>query len=247
MDIPKNHPRWKSLMVREKLAELSKEGIVAVTGLIAHGRGEAFDYLLGERTIEESALAEKVAAAYLLMAKHPVISVNGNTAALCAKEIIDLAQLLKAKIEVNLFHRTEERVKKVCAYMEKMGANDILGRNPDAVLPRISSDRALCAREGIFKADVVLVPLEDGDRTEALVKSGKVVLAIDLNPLSRTSRAATVTIVDELTRAIPNIHHFAAELKGDVAACRDLISRFENRQNLKKIIQAICRYLNSQF
>ena len=33
-----------------------------------------------------------------------------------------------------------------------------------------------------MKADTVLVPLEDGDRTEALVKMGKTVVAIDLNP-----------------------------------------------------------------
>jgi 4-phosphopantoate--beta-alanine ligase len=32
---------------------------------------------------------------------------------------------------------------------------------------------------------------------------GKRVITIDLNPLSRTARAADVTIVDELTRALP--------------------------------------------
>ena len=48
---------------------------------------------------------------------------------------------------------------------------------------------------------MVLVPLEDGDRCEALVAAGKQVLAIDLNPLSRTSMMATVTIVDEVSRA----------------------------------------------
>jgi 4-phosphopantoate--beta-alanine ligase len=34
---------------------------------------------------------------------------------------------------------------------------------------------------------------------------GKKVIVIDLNPLSRTARAATIPIVDELTRAVPNI------------------------------------------
>ena len=48
---------------------------------------------------------------------------------------------------------------------------------------------------------MVLVPLEDGDRCEALVAAGKQVLVIDLNPLSRTSMTATVTIVDEVSRA----------------------------------------------
>ncbi|NMC89936.1 MAG: DUF137 domain-containing protein, partial [Methanomicrobiales archaeon] len=50
-----------------------------------------------------------------------------------------------------------------------------------------------------------LVPLEDGDRCEALRAMGKAVVTIDLNPLSRTARTATLTIVDELTRALPGI------------------------------------------
>ena len=56
----------------------------------------------------------------------------------------------------------------------------------------------MCIRD---RADVVLVPLEDGDRCEALTSLGKQVIAVDLNPLSRTSRKATVTIVDEVSRA----------------------------------------------
>ena len=54
---------------------------------------------------------------------------------------------------------------------------------------------------GIEKADVILVPLEDGDRCEALVNLGKQVLVVDLNPLSRTAKMATITIVDEISRA----------------------------------------------
>ena len=55
--------------------------------------------------------------------------------------------------------------------------------------------------EGIGGADTVLVPLEDGDRCEALVKLGKQVLVVDLNPLSRTAMTANVTVVDEVARA----------------------------------------------
>jgi 4-phosphopantoate--beta-alanine ligase len=34
---------------------------------------------------------------------------------------------------------------------------------------------------------------------------GKTVITVDLNPLSRTAKAADVTIVDELTRALPQL------------------------------------------
>ena len=98
-------------MTRERLAECAKKGIVAWEGLTAHGRGEAFDYLIGERTTESALIAERVAAALLLTARHPVISVNGNTAALAASEISALQKACGARVEVNLFHRTEMRIK----------------------------------------------------------------------------------------------------------------------------------------
>ncbi len=110
--IPKSHPRYFSLVQREKLVDGFKKGIVAAEGLIAQGRGEAFDYILGEKTLKPAMEAGKAAAAFLLLAKRPVISVNGNAAALSAKEIVKLAKVVGAKIEVNLFYRTEKRKKK---------------------------------------------------------------------------------------------------------------------------------------
>lgn len=201
--IPADHPRYKSLVTREQLAEFANAGVVSWEGLTAHGRGEAFDYLIGERTTESALLAERTAAAMLLNARHPVISVNGNTAALAAIEIARLQKATGALVEVNLFHRTEERVRLIEDLLRNAGA-DVFSGPAERLLP-LSHDRAWCRREGMYSADVILVPLEDGDRCEALVGMGKSVIAIDLNPLSRTARAATLTIVDELTRALPRI------------------------------------------
>ena len=39
---------------------------------------------------------------------------------------------------------------------------------------------------------------------------GKEVIVIDLNPLSRSAQQATITIVDELSRALGNMLDFAA-------------------------------------
>ena len=49
--IPRSHPRYQSLLNREKLVKGFNIGLVAKEGLLAHGRGEAFDYLLGESKI----------------------------------------------------------------------------------------------------------------------------------------------------------------------------------------------------
>jgi 4-phosphopantoate--beta-alanine ligase len=243
MEISRDHPRFRSLVIRERMSEMMRQGIVAPTGLIAHGRGEAFDYLLGEKTMPPAELAERVAAAMLMEAKHPVITVNGNVAALAPIELIDLSKAINARLEVNLFHRSVERIELVCGYLESQGAKDVLGRVQDFTLPGIASDRAFCTSEGIGMADVVLIPLEDGDRAQALVKAGKKVIAIDLNPVSRTSMAADVSIVDELTRALPNITAHVGELTNDVMRRSALISGFNNRRNLGHVLKDISDHL----
>ncbi len=232
MTIPRSHPRYESLVRRERLVRAWKRGIVVPEGLVAQGRGEAWDYLFGEGTSAPALVAERAAAAHLLAASRPMISVNGNVAALAAKEVVQLARAIPARIEVNLFHRTEPRVKKIVRILERAGARNVLGMHPNARIPGIESKRALSHRDGIFGADVVLVPLEDGDRAEALVRMGKVVISIDLNPLSRTSQRATIPIVDELTRAILNVKKFVEELKSVPAEAARVRRAYRRSGNL---------------
>jgi 4-phosphopantoate--beta-alanine ligase len=225
---PKDHPRYKSLLAREKLVEASD--VVAKQGLIAHGRGEAFDYLLGEQTCLPALGAIKAASSAILAAKKPVISVNGNVVALAARDIARLAEVSGAKVEVNLFHRTPERISALTKMMKKVGV-DALGENADDLIPGLTSERAKCCSDGIGSADVVLVPLEDGDRCEALVNMGKKVITIDLNPLSRTAQTAHITIVDELTRCLPL-------LTDRIRNCTE-IETFDNEKNLKDVLRFI--------
>jgi 4-phosphopantoate--beta-alanine ligase len=86
----------------------------------------------------------------------------------------------------------------------------VLGHAPDARIPGLKGPRAACHRDGILESDAILVPLEDGDRCQALVAMGKEVIVIDLNPLSRSAQQATITIVDELSRALGNMLDFTA-------------------------------------
>ena len=231
---PKDHPRYKSLLAREKLVDASE--FVAKQGLIAHGRGEAFDYLLGEQTCLPALSAIKAAASALIESKNPVISVNGNVVALAAREVARLSEISGAKVEVNLFHRTPERVTGLTRMMKKVGI-DALGANADDKIPGLSSERAKCCSNGIGSADIVLVPLEDGDRCEALVKMGKKVITIDLNPLSRTAQTAHITIVDELTRCLPLLSDFVKEKNG--------IDSFNNKQCLTDVLNYMAERISS--
>jgi 4-phosphopantoate--beta-alanine ligase len=241
--IPKGHPRYESLMTREKIVEGVKKGITSTQGLIAQGRGEAFDYLLGEKTTPDALHAEKVAAVMLLLSERPVISVNGNVAALVPDEIIRLSEAVNAPLEVNLFYRTEDRVNKIIKHLHSLGAKNMQTKT-DALIPGIEHKRAKVDSSGIFSADVVLVPLEDGDRCKALVDMGKTVIAIDLNPLSRTAQTANITIVDNVVRAIPNMTRFADELGiSDKDELEKLIKGFDNRKNLAQAIDDILKHL----
>lgn len=214
MRLSRSHPRYASLKLRARLARAAASGMVVPEGLIAQGRGEAFDYLLGERTTPSAHRAERAAADLLLRARSPVVSVNGNVAALAASSLRRLQRAVPhLAIEVNLFHRTPARAARIGRALRAAGVRRPLGVRPTARLPGLPSDRAWIDREGIARADVCLVPLEDGDRAGALRAAGKFVISIDLNPLSRTSLAADLPIVDELSRALEGIAREARSLR----------------------------------
>ena len=131
--IPKSHPRYESLLLRDKMVKASKKGYLADSALIAHGRGEAFDYLIGEKTTYPAKRAMYVAVAALLLSKNPVISVNGNATALAIDEIIEFANAINAKIEINLFYRTDSRVKIITQLYKDHGYKNILGGLDDDI------------------------------------------------------------------------------------------------------------------
>ena len=200
--IPKSHPRHVSLKTRDLIVRGVEKGITSEHGLIAHGRGEAFDYLLKEKTNKFAFKAIESAAALLLTAKYPVISVNGNSAVLVPKELVKLSKIIPAKLEVNIFHKSKDRELKIKNHLIKNGAKEVLLPN-FLYLKDIEHNRRFVNKKGIAKADVVLVPLEDGDRCEALRKMGKKVITVDLNPMSRTARKANITIVDNIMGCLP--------------------------------------------
>ena len=246
MIISPSHPRYKSLKTRERLVAGFRKGIVVPQGLIAHGRGEAFDYLIGETSLKSSKAAAQAAAALLLSAENPVISVNGNTAALLPRELVTLARLVPASLEVNLFHRTPIRERRIAWVLKRNGARGVLGvdRTTRTRIRGIASSRRDVDSKGIRDADVVLVPLEDGDRAEALRNDGKKVIAIDLNPMSRTSRAATVTIVDNITRAVPELERLVQRMRSfSKSRLEAIIAGFNNDKNLASTIRDMIRFM----
>jgi len=246
LKISPNHPRFRSLETRERLVKGFQSGVVSPQGLIAHGRGEAFDYLFGEITPKSSRLATKAAVALLLGAKNPVISINGNTAALVSQDIVKLARSVPAGVEVNLFHRSIARERRIASLLKHNGADQVLGVNAKARvrIRGVASPRRSVDAKGIGDADVVLIPLEDGDRTEALRNAGKAVIAIDLNPMSRTSQAATVTIVDNIIRAIPELLRITLRMKPLSRSRLGAISSdFDNEKNLARVMKDMIGYM----
>lgn len=242
-DVPKSHPRYLSLTLRDAIVNGVEQGITSIHGLIAHGRGEAYDYLIGEKTQPFAKAAIRAAAAMLCSAEHPVISVNGNVAALAPNDLIKLGQVLKAPLEVNIFHTESGREQKIQQHLIKHGANEVLMPTTEVQLSYIDSNRKFVHPEGIFKADVVFVPLEDGDRCEALRKMGKDVVTVDLNPMSRTAKQASVTIIDNVVRALPLLCKKIKTFSENPAAQKTLAA-YSNEAVLQEALQHISRGAN---
>ncbi|WP_128477555.1 4-phosphopantoate--beta-alanine ligase [Halorussus pelagicus] len=241
-EIPDDHPRAQSLRTRHRIEAGVEKGITSKQGLIAQGRGETYDYLLGEETIPSADAAERAAAAKLLLADHPVLSVNGNVAALAPEAMVELAAAVDADIEVNLFNRTEERVRAIADHLRDHGAESVKGLAADARIPGLDHERAKVDEDGIYDADAVVVPLEDGDRAEALAEMGKTEIVIDLNPLSRSAQTAAIPIIDNIVRAVPNMTRHARELQERDASREELaeiVATFDREAALEEAEEAI--------
>ena len=248
IEIPPDHPRRASLETRETIIEGHEMQIVATAGLLAHGRGEAFDYLIGEKTTELARKASRAAVAAMLVAKHPVISVNGNICSLVPKELVELSEICGAPLEINLFYYRKEREDAIKDALFTAGAREVLGTHdrPSSIIPELSSNRRKVDPDGIGAGDVILVPLEDGDRTEALKAIGKFVITIDLNPMSRTAVHSDITVVDNVIRALPLMIEQAKEMKNvPKGELRQIVESFNNTENLATAVQIIIEHLES--
>jgi 4-phosphopantoate--beta-alanine ligase len=242
-DLSGGHPRYESLRIRNLVTAGVESGITSIHGLIAHGRGEAFDYLLGEKSHAFARTAVQAAAAMLVRARHPVISVNGNAAALVPSELARLGEALGAPLEVNIYHSSKTRERAIRQHLVEHGAAEPLmpgggtEPGPPAELDHIASNRRFVHPDGILAADVVFVPLEDGDRCQALRQMGKEVVTVDLNPLSRTSNRASVTIVDNVVRAMPMLLEVLTANAG--AGGAELQATVEGYDNQAVLLEAI--------
>ena len=64
-------------------------------------------------------------------------------------------------------------------------------------------------------------------------------IAIDLNPLSRTAQKAAITIVDNVVRAMPKLLEIAGKLKQDIEKCHEILFDFDNKNNLVESMKLI--------
>lgn len=247
--VPGSHPRAESLHIRDTLVRGFEDGLVAAEGLLAHGRGEAFDYLLGEETGQAARRACRAAAAAMLAAERPVISVNGNAAALCPEHLVELAAQTGAALEINLFYDSDARRAAIARHLRAHGAASILGtdRNNMTTLEGTDSARRMVDADGIRAADVVVVPLEDGDRTQALKRAGKTVITFDLNPLSRTAQTADISIIDNVTRAVRVLASECRSLASeDAGVLRGIVSGYDNAESMQAAMRQIASNLEGR-
>ena len=120
----------------------------------------------------------------------------------------------------------------------------MLGTDDDDFIdtPDLNGPRSPVSIDGISKADLVFIPLEDGDRAEKLAALKKDIVNVDLNPLSRTAVTSTVTIVDNIVRVMPLLID-AVRRNEDVdrKVLLEKIDSFSNRENLDNAISDILK------
>ena len=77
---------------------------------------------------------------------------------------------------------------------------------------------------------------------------GKRVIAIDLNPLSRTAKKATVSIVDNILRAVPQLTEEVRQLSNKPRPdLEKILNEYDNQKTLADAVQEIRDHLDEQF
>ncbi|HEX7468980.1 MAG TPA: phosphopantothenate/pantothenate synthetase family protein, partial [Methanobacterium sp.] len=67
-------------------------------------------------------------------------------------------------------------------------------------------------------------------------------VTIDLNPLSRTAKTASITIIDNLVRALPNLLSEVEKLKKmDRNQLQKMLKDFDNEKNLQNSLEIVAR------
>ena len=156
------------------------------------------------------------------------------------EETVALAEAVDADLEVNLFNRTTERMEAIADHLYEHGATEVKGLTGDGEIPGLDHARGIVDADGIGAADVVVVPLEDGDRAEALAAAGKTEIVIDLNPGSRSPRAAAIPIIDNVIRAVPNVTAHAHDLAdASPTELRSIVDSFDPNAALSAAEAAI--------
>jgi len=74
---------------------------------------------------------------------------------------------------------------------------------------------------------------------------GKKVIAIDLNPLSRTARMASITIVDSVIRAFPLLIKYARTMKSySRDTLEEIVKKYDNKTVLTTSLRFIAQRLS---
>jgi len=239
--IPKDHPRYKSLVTREHLAECARTGIVSLEGLTSHGRGEAFDYLLGEKTSESALLAGKDCGGpaphrktpgALRERQHRGACGTRNRASPEGKRGARRGQPLPPDTRTGTADRDGSSA---------MPVRTVFSGRSRSASSRSPTTGPFCRREGCLLPMSCLSRSKTATAARCSVGMGKKVIAIDLNPLSRTAKTATLTVVDEVTRALPEIAQACTALSD--GKCRSLVAVMDNRVFLQEAKEEMARRL----
>ena len=68
---------------------------------------------------------------------------------------------------------------------------------------------------------------------------GKAVVTIDLNPMSRTAKQASITVVDNVVRALPLLSEAIQSCNDHTA--QDTLNRYSNERVLQEALRHISR------
>ena len=162
-DVPKTHPRYLSLALRDTIvAGVEQRDYLCPWAYRARAWGGFRLPHRGNDTTLRDGGNPRGGGDASSRSTPCHLRQRAMLAALAPDGLIALGRVLNAPLEVNIFHTETGREQRIREHLLKHGASDVLMPTTQAQLSYIDSNRKFVHPDGIFKADVVFVPLEDG-------------------------------------------------------------------------------------
>lgn len=243
-EIPISHPRYRSIIVREKLVNAYNNNILNDEDLIDFGKEEAVDYFLGEKTTKMAYISYIISIMDMFLAKKPALILD-NISFILAEDTIRKSVKDAFFVYPSIDGR-EDRADNIHPFfgdrllivINEKSFNEILLKRIGLPYFKYSSTEDI----DDLGIDLLFYHKMDNRQLDGLKNVKKVYFGLNL--FSNCYYCSDLVILDNINRFFTNIERLYFKLiKNDKERLNKLVVKFGNVDFLKEYVKEMIAHI----